>query len=254
MSKEEANVLVSNSQTFNECCEKLGCNDPRILKALIKQYNLDTSHFEKSPKHRLTEESWGNYLKEELQEIVKNSLSFSDVARECGLSRGSYNSIAAVKKMIEYYNFDISHFDNKGQKKVYDYSLFKNGVYRKSGRMLPALIALRGRTCECCGLSIWNDQPIPLEIHHEDGNRLNNELSNLKILCRNCHALTNNWWGKNKSKLRQFDECSEEEVFKAITQHVNAHQALKYLNLSTNAFNYSKVYDFKAKKQFMFLE
>ena len=47
--------------------------------------------------------------------------------------------------------------------------------------------------CECCGLISWNDKPIPLELHHIDGNHYNNDLSNLQILCPNCHAQTSNY-------------------------------------------------------------
>ena len=32
--------------------------------------------------------------------------------------------------------------------------------------------------CECCGNSEWLGQPIPLEVHHKDGNRNNNTLEN----------------------------------------------------------------------------
>lgn len=42
--------------------------------------------------------------------------------------------------------------------------------------------------CECCGLTEWNNKPIPLELHHKDGNHYNNDLNNLEILCPNCHA------------------------------------------------------------------
>jgi predicted HNH restriction endonuclease len=39
-----------------------------------------------------------------------------------------------------------------------------------------------------------------LEIHHKDGNNSNNELSNLEIICPNCHSLTENFRGANMSK------------------------------------------------------
>lgn len=38
---------------------------------------------------------------------------------------------------------------------------------------------------------------IPLEIHHINGNHKDNHLENLQILCPTCHALTNNYRGKN---------------------------------------------------------
>lgn len=40
-------------------------------------------------------------------------------------------------------------------------------------------------------------EPIPLETHHIDGIKTNNELNNLKLLCPNCHAFTDNYKGKN---------------------------------------------------------
>lgn len=48
------------------------------------------------------------------------------------------------------------------------------------------------RKCYVCGLSRWLGNMIPLELHHIDGNRLNNLLSNLTILCSNCHSQTHN--------------------------------------------------------------
>jgi hypothetical protein len=51
--------------------------------------------------------------------------------------------------------------------------------------------------CERCENSIWLNNPIPLELHHLDGNRYNNSLRNLMLLCPNCHALTDNYRAKN---------------------------------------------------------
>lgn len=54
--------------------------------------------------------------------------------------------------------------------------------------------------CERCGLTEWLGQPIPLELHHKDGNRNNNTLDNYELLCPNCHAFTDSYRGKNCSK------------------------------------------------------
>lgn len=53
--------------------------------------------------------------------------------------------------------------------------------------------------CEKCGLSEWMGQKISLELHHKDGNRFNNELENLEILCPNCHSLIPNHRRMKKS-------------------------------------------------------
>ena len=47
--------------------------------------------------------------------------------------------------------------------------------------------------CEICGLQKWNNQKIPLELHHINGNNKDNSLNNLQLLCPNCHALTDNY-------------------------------------------------------------
>jgi len=49
--------------------------------------------------------------------------------------------------------------------------------YRK---IFPYLIMERGNHCAKCGT-------IPTEIHHVDGDRKNNGLSNFMILCAECH-------------------------------------------------------------------
>lgn len=52
--------------------------------------------------------------------------------------------------------------------------------------------------CQRCRFTEWQGQPISLELHHIDGDKANNLLSNLTILCPNCHALTDTYRGKNK--------------------------------------------------------
>lgn len=54
--------------------------------------------------------------------------------------------------------------------------------------------------CENCGLTQWLGQPIPLELHHKDGNHNNNTLENYILLCPNCHAFTDSYRGKNCAK------------------------------------------------------
>jgi 5-methylcytosine-specific restriction endonuclease McrA len=59
------------------------------------------------------------------------------------------------------------------------------------------LIQRHGHYCWGCNLSQWLGKPITLEIEHVNGNNGDNALSNLKILCPNCHAQTDTYKGKN---------------------------------------------------------
>lgn len=58
------------------------------------------------------------------------------------------------------------------------------------------LLRERGHHCEVCLLSEWRGQPIPLDLDHIDGNPDNNDASNLRLLCPNCHAQTETYKGK----------------------------------------------------------
>jgi len=52
---------------------------------------------------------------------------------------------------------------------------------------------LKTKVCEKCGRKTWLGLEIPLSLHHIDGNRWNNNLDNLEVLCYNCHGLTDNY-------------------------------------------------------------
>jgi 5-methylcytosine-specific restriction endonuclease McrA len=60
------------------------------------------------------------------------------------------------------------------------------------------LLEQRGHRCESCQLVEWMGQPIPLDFDHINGNSEDNDLTNVKLLCPNCHALTSTYKGANR--------------------------------------------------------
>lgn len=115
---------------------------------------------------------------------------------------------------------------------------FKKTEYPYRGGVLKdKLIKLRGHKCEDCGLTEWKNQPIPLEAHHIDGDKCNNTLENLLLLCPNCHTLTSNYGSKKQKHI----EVSDEDLKNALLTHDTIRQALFSLNMSDAGANYEKV-------------
>lgn len=97
---------------------------------------------------------------------------------------------------------------NKGRKfqRGADFTTYtlNGGVGRASIKTKLLRESLKEYRCECCGLDSWLNSPIPLELHHKDGNQTNVSLDNLQLLCPNCHTLTDNYRGRGvKLRLEQ---------------------------------------------------
>lgn len=59
---------------------------------------------------------------------------------------------------------------------------------------------IKEKKCERCGVEEWFGSYRHLELDHIDGQKYNNSLENLRILCANCHSLTPTNSGKNIGK------------------------------------------------------
>lgn len=106
-------------------------------------------------------------------------------------------------------------------------------MYRERGYVLKKKILLeRPWECENCYENTWQGQPIPLEVHHKDKNKHNNNLNNLKLLCPNCHSMTETFSFKQK--------VTDEEFLDALEKSETIHQALIKLKISTSGTQYNR--------------
>lgn len=191
---------------------------------------------------------WERFTRQEIEQFVKESSSYAELARKCGYGQTSGSSITQIHQMIDKYNLDVSHF--KGQawnKNNFDYSRFTYGKKIKSSQAVDAIIALRGHKCEVCGLTEWRNRPIPLEVHHIDGQELNSELDNLLLTCPNCHALTDNYRGRSINK--GVEKISDERFVDALINSSSIRQALIMLGLTPKGGNYARAYELINKYQ-----
>ena len=77
---------------------------------------------------------------------------------------------------------------------AYDLNDILNGKYPQypTSKLSKRLVSsgYKKYKCEHCGISDYNSKPISLELDHIDGNNSNHSLSNLRLLCPNCHSQT----------------------------------------------------------------
>lgn len=173
-----------NYEVVRERLGRLGVNEPRF-----------------SPRRRTRP-----VAPNDLRDAVAQSDTWSMAARRLGLSGSPAER--RVKRLALEARLDATHMLGQGW----------NRGARLGGREAEALCSLlvRGRqigtsslrrrllqervlaaVCQACGRDTWEGGPIPLELDHVNGDRTDNRLENLRLLCPNCHARTPTYRGRN---------------------------------------------------------
>lgn len=74
--------------------------------------------------------------------------------------------------------------------------------------------------CSKCGNDgIWQNEKLVLEVHHIDGNHSNNDISNLCLLCPNCHSQTDNFRNKISGSKHKSPILIEKEIINHISEY-----------------------------------
>lgn len=154
------------------------------------------------PKQR----SWTD---DQLTHAVANSRSYRQVLVLLRLipAGGNYDQ---VKRSIERLKLDVSHFTGRGWNVGLQFrpkvaaplrTLLVEESRAQSYKLKARLIAsgLKQAKCELCGWAqVSADGRVPVELDHINGNKYDNRLQNLRVLCPNCHSLQPTHRGKNK--------------------------------------------------------
>lgn len=156
-----------------------------------------------------------NLSKEELQELLNKSSTYMEILRYVGIKTSS--SIVTLKRIISEYNLDTKMFEenkkeyrkkNAKEANTFTYDIYdklRKGIKTNNHKLKNKLIeiGLKEEKCEICGITKWFGQPVKFHLHHKDGDHYNNELSNLQILCPNCHSMTDNYGVYNSDRYKE---------------------------------------------------
>ncbi len=146
-----------------------------------------------------------NYTDKDFIDAWTTSLSIRQVLEKIGLKAAGGN-YACARRKAEHLGLTRDHMKgqswNKGRKfgpkrTIEEMCASRNTQsHALKGRLISE--GYKEHKCEVCGITEWNGRPTPIELDHIDGDHSNNLLYNLRIICPNCHAQTNNYRGKNK--------------------------------------------------------
>lgn len=136
--------------------------------------------------------------------LINNNTPKSEICRILNCKETTLDSYLLKMNIVYKGNKGrkgYNHYEQRKESMYYIENKKKIGSHKLKRKLIEDKI--KEHKCEICKLKEWQGVLIPIELHHIDGDRFNNNLDNLQILCPNCHALTDNHAGKNTRKIRE---------------------------------------------------
>jgi hypothetical protein len=135
-------------------------------------------------------------------------------------------------------------YENESFKKRREYILNKDFDEISWDLKREYLIYENNNICKSCGLQEWKGFKIPIEVNHIDGNNTNHSKENLECLCPNCHSITKNWRGRNKTQKR-FKISNKKILEVLLINDWNMRKSLIEVGLTPKGGNYNRCHQIK---------
>jgi hypothetical protein len=193
-------AVVAESATLGEVITRCGGTPTPgardYLRRLLRAWDIDTAHLARGGVR---------HTEERLREAVRESTSVAQVVRRLGLGPVGGNA-AHIGRRIAALGIDTSHFTRAprrtrpggpGRDRLVLGSPEDGRVH--GIRLRAALLAVGvAEICEGCGTGPrWQEKPLRLEVDHRNGRWWDNRAENLRLLCPNCHAVTDTYRRRN---------------------------------------------------------
>jgi 5-methylcytosine-specific restriction endonuclease McrA len=199
---------TSATEVLNELGIELSGHNFFKLRRRATALGISTDHFKRQRKPY--NNTWRRWTDEQLRAAVQASSNYAQVIRSLGLipAGGNYDQ---VQRRVRELAIDTTHFDARAWNKdgrattlpiPLDVVLVAGRPTSSHGLKLRLFAAgLKKQACELCGWAERSaDGRIPLELDHINGDKNDNRLDNLRILCPNCHSLQPTHRGLNQRR------------------------------------------------------
>lgn len=148
-------------------------------------------------------------LKEKALELIKCDLSINKISKRLGINQGLISNYLIAQKAINRDNYD-SYIQKWQLGEVDGGGTGKNGAltFHPYPFVKIYLLEKYNNSCSICQYSKQNpySKDYVLQVDHIDGNRINHKEENLRLICNNCHSLTETFRDLNKSQTFKVDK------------------------------------------------
>jgi hypothetical protein len=208
--------IVASSRSFSEVLRKLGLEttggNHRYITARIRYVGIDTSHLNFGAIAKQIQQ----LTRQQLEPLVRECTSVAGVLLRLGLPQQG-RPHRDVKAKLAALELDTQHFRGAGwsrgetrathpsvdraflKRTRPDEEVFVENAPPTNGSKIVKRLLRRGVPygCALCGIYEWRGNRLVLHLDHINGVNNDNRLTNLRLLCPNCHSQTDTYGRRN---------------------------------------------------------
>lgn len=139
------------------------------------------------------------YTREQLAQAAASSVSVAATCRALGIQRPGGSTQTNIRNRLQREGIDTSHFlgqahnrdrPSRNRRPWREVLVKSTSLNRERASALRRALVESGRAyrcTRCCNDGQWQQQPLLLEVHHLNGDWMDNRSENLQLVCPNCH-------------------------------------------------------------------